>query len=122
MRQRSGRPRPGGIESGRDFRQRFEPLSSTCAWLIGCRPGSSALLIDPVVNSIDHDLAALQALGLRLALTLDRTLFSASMSQNDAQSPPPALADSLALWLGAGASFFAAAGAAAKVGRASCLA
>jgi glyoxylase-like metal-dependent hydrolase (beta-lactamase superfamily II) len=53
------------------FRQLFEPLSSTYTYLIGCPVTGQALLIDPVVNCIDRDLALLQQLGLALALTLD---------------------------------------------------
>jgi sulfur dioxygenase len=53
------------------FRQLFEPLSSTYTYLIGCEQTGQALLIDPVVNSIDRDLAELQRLGLTLAFTLD---------------------------------------------------
>jgi sulfur dioxygenase len=53
------------------FRQFFEPLSSTYTYLLGCEQTGQALLIDPVVNAIDRDLEALQALGLRLAYTLD---------------------------------------------------
>jgi sulfur dioxygenase len=50
------------------FRQLFEPLSSTYTYLVGCPATGQALLIDPVVNSIDRDLALLQQLGLTLAL------------------------------------------------------
>ena len=53
------------------FRQLFEPLSSTCTYLLGCEETGLAVLIDPVVNSIDRDLAVMQELGLKLALTLD---------------------------------------------------
>lgn len=53
------------------FRQLFEPLSSTYTYLLGCEDTGQALLIDPVVNSLDRDLAVLHALGLTLALTLD---------------------------------------------------
>ena len=53
------------------FRQLFEPLSSTCTYLIGCQDTGLALLIDPVVNSVDRDLAEIQRLGLTLAFTLD---------------------------------------------------
>jgi sulfur dioxygenase len=56
------------------FRQLFEPLSSTYTYLIGCAATGQALLIDPVVNSIDRDLAELQRLGLTLAITLDTHL------------------------------------------------
>ena len=53
------------------FRQLFEPLSSTYTYLLGCEDTGQALLIDPVVNSIERDLAAVAACGLRLAWTLD---------------------------------------------------
>jgi len=53
------------------FRQLFEPLSSTYTYLLGCEHTGQALLIDPVVNSLDRDLGELQRLGLTLAATLD---------------------------------------------------
>ena len=53
------------------FRQLFEPVSSTYTYLLGCESTGKALLIDPVVNAIDHDLQVLQSLGLQLAYTLD---------------------------------------------------
>lgn len=53
------------------FRQLFEPLSSTYTYLLGCEQTGQALLIDPVVNTIDRDLALLQQLGLRLAWTVE---------------------------------------------------
>lgn len=53
------------------FRQLFEPLSSTYTYLLGCEHTGQALLIDPVVNRIDEDLAELQRLGLSLAASLD---------------------------------------------------
>lgn len=53
------------------FRQLFEPLSSTYTYLLGCEDTGTALLIDPVVNSIERDLAELQRLGLTLAYTVD---------------------------------------------------
>ncbi|MEO8080923.1 MAG: MBL fold metallo-hydrolase [Caldimonas sp.] len=53
------------------FRQLFEPLSSTYTYLVGCEETGEALLIDPVVNSIDRDLAAIEERGLKLAWTLD---------------------------------------------------
>lgn len=56
------------------FRQLFEPLSSTYTYLLGCEATGQALLIDPVVNSIERDLAELQRLGLTLAVTLDTHL------------------------------------------------
>lgn len=56
------------------FHQLFEPLSCSFTYLIGCEASGQALLIDPVVNSVERDLAELQRLGLRLALTLDTHL------------------------------------------------
>jgi sulfur dioxygenase len=53
------------------FRQLFEPLSSTYTYLLGCESTGQALLIDPVVNSLERDLAAIQALGLTLACAVD---------------------------------------------------
>lgn len=53
------------------FRQLFEPLSSTYTYLLGCAETGQAVLIDPVVNSIERDLGELQRLGLTLAFTLD---------------------------------------------------
>ena len=56
------------------FRQLFETLSSTYTYLLGCEATGQALLIDPVVNSMDRDLAELQRLGLTLACTLETHL------------------------------------------------
>ena len=53
------------------FRQLFEPLSSTYTYLLGCGQTGQAVLIDPVVNAIERDLAEIAALGLRLACTID---------------------------------------------------
>src|SRR5512134_1141122 len=53
------------------FRQLYEPLSSTYTYLLGCEQTGQAVLIDPVVNAIDRDLAVLNDLGLRLAYTLE---------------------------------------------------
>jgi sulfur dioxygenase len=53
------------------FRQLFESLSSTYTYLVGCEATGQAVLIDPVVNSMERDLAALAEHGLTLAYTLD---------------------------------------------------
>lgn len=53
------------------FRQLHEPLSDTYTYLIGCGESGQALLIDPVINSIDRDLEEISRLGLKLAFTLD---------------------------------------------------
>lgn len=53
------------------FRQLYEPISSTYTYLLGCEETGQAILVDPVVNSIERDLAELSRLGLKLAYTLD---------------------------------------------------
>ncbi|HYE27394.1 MAG TPA: MBL fold metallo-hydrolase [Allosphingosinicella sp.] len=53
------------------FRQLFEPDSSSYTYLLGCPHTRSALLIDPVWETVERDLAILQSLGLNLAWTLD---------------------------------------------------
>lgn len=53
------------------FRQLFEPESSTYTYLIGWPDTGEAILLDPVMETVDRDLARLQELGLRLACTLD---------------------------------------------------
>ena len=53
------------------FRQLAETISNTYTYLLGCETTGEAMLIDPVVNSIDRDLDILQSLGLRLAYSLD---------------------------------------------------
>jgi len=53
------------------FRQLFEPLSSTCTYLLGCQETGQAVLIDPVINEIERDLAVIHELGLQLVCTLD---------------------------------------------------
>ena len=53
------------------FRQLFEPLSSTYTYLLGCEETGQAVLIDPVIVSIDRDLAEISRLGLTLAYSVD---------------------------------------------------
>jgi len=53
------------------FRQLFEPVSSTYTYLLGCEETGQAILIDPVINSIDRDLLVLKHLNLKLTYTLD---------------------------------------------------
>ncbi|MHB1175891.1 MAG: MBL fold metallo-hydrolase [Sulfuriferula sp.] len=53
------------------FRQLFEPVSSTYTYLLGCEETGQALLIDPVLPTWQRDLAELNALGLKLAYTVD---------------------------------------------------
>ena len=53
------------------FRQLFEPLSSTYTYLLGCEETGQAVLVDPVIVSMERDLAEVRKLGLKLAYTLD---------------------------------------------------
>lgn len=53
------------------FRQLFEPLSSTYTYLLGCEETGQAILIDPVISSMERDLAEIGRLGLTLAYTVD---------------------------------------------------
>ncbi len=53
------------------FRQLFEPLSSTYTYLFGCEKTGQALLVDPVVPTMERDLALVEELGLTLKLTVE---------------------------------------------------
>lgn len=53
------------------FRQLFEPDSSTYTYLLGCPETGAAVLIDPVLETAERDLAAVHELGLRLAWTVE---------------------------------------------------
>ncbi|CAL61101.1 putative Hydroxyacylglutathione hydrolase [Herminiimonas arsenicoxydans] len=53
------------------FRQLFEPLSSTYTYLLADEQTGRAILIDPVVSTMDRDLAEVRRLGLTLAYTID---------------------------------------------------
>lgn len=53
------------------FKQLFEPESSTYTYLLGCRETGQAVLLDPVLESMERDLAAIAALDLQLACTLE---------------------------------------------------
>ena len=53
------------------FRQLFEPLSSTYTYLLGDEESGQAILIDPVIASMERDLAEVHRLGLKLTYTLD---------------------------------------------------
>jgi sulfur dioxygenase len=52
-------------------RQLFEPVSSTYTYLLADPVGGVAALVDPVLETIDRDLALLQSLGLRLTHTIE---------------------------------------------------
>ncbi len=53
------------------FRQLYEPLSSTYTYLIGDINTGQAVLIDPVIATMERDLAEVHKLGLKLANTVD---------------------------------------------------
>ncbi len=53
------------------FQQLFEPLSSTFTYLLGDETSGQAILIDPVIASMERDLAEVHRLGLKLAFTVD---------------------------------------------------
>jgi sulfur dioxygenase len=53
------------------FRQLVEPQSSTYTYLIACEETCEAVLIDPVVETVDRDLALIAELGLTLRYTLE---------------------------------------------------
>jgi glyoxylase-like metal-dependent hydrolase (beta-lactamase superfamily II) len=53
------------------FRQLFEPGSSTYTYLLADETSGVAALVDPVLETLDRDLAELQALGVRLTHTIE---------------------------------------------------
>jgi len=53
------------------FRQLFEPLSSTYTYLLGCQDTGKAVLVDPVIVTLERDLAEIHRLGLTLAFTVE---------------------------------------------------
>jgi glyoxylase-like metal-dependent hydrolase (beta-lactamase superfamily II) len=53
------------------FRQLFEPVSSTYTYLLGCEETGQAVLIDPAMPEWQRDLAIVNALGLKLAYTVE---------------------------------------------------
>jgi sulfur dioxygenase len=53
------------------FRQLFETESSTYTYLLACPESREAVLVDPVAETVERDLAILRELGLKLSYTLD---------------------------------------------------
>lgn len=53
------------------FRQLFEPISSTYTYLLACEDTGQAVLVDPVIVTMERDLAEIHRLGLTLACTLE---------------------------------------------------
>ncbi len=56
------------------FRQLFEPKSSTYTYLVACPETHEAVLIDPVLETVERDQQCLAELGLRLVFTLETHL------------------------------------------------
>jgi glyoxylase-like metal-dependent hydrolase (beta-lactamase superfamily II)/rhodanese-related sulfurtransferase len=56
------------------FRQLFDPTSSTYSYLLASRPGGEALIIDPVLEQVDHYLGILEDLDLELVKAVDTHL------------------------------------------------
>ena len=53
------------------FRQLLETDSSTYTYLLGCPETGKAILIDPVLDTVERDLQVLRDLGLELSATLE---------------------------------------------------
>lgn len=53
------------------FKQLFEADSSTYTYLLACEQSRQAVLIDPVMDTVERDLQLLQDLGLQLSVTLE---------------------------------------------------
>ena len=53
------------------FRQLFDSDTCTFSYLLGCSESRVAVLVDPVLDQVDRDLALLQQLELDLAFTLE---------------------------------------------------
>ncbi len=53
------------------FKQLLETDSSTYTYLLGCRESGKAILIDPVLDTVERDLQVLRDLGLELSATLE---------------------------------------------------
>lgn len=53
------------------FRQLFEPDSCTYTYLLACPETKKALLIDPVLETVERDLTLIDELGLKLERTLE---------------------------------------------------
>lgn len=53
------------------FRQLFEPVSSTYTYLLACEERGEAVLIDPVLETVERDLEVIYGLGLSLVCTIE---------------------------------------------------
>ncbi|EIJ43274.1 Zn-dependent hydrolase, glyoxylase [Beggiatoa alba B18LD] len=62
------------------FRQLFEPISATYTYLLGCSRTKTAILIDPVLETVERDISVLQQLGLTLRYTLETHIHADHLS------------------------------------------
>jgi len=53
------------------FRQLFEPQASAYTYLIACEETGQAVLIDPVIETVERDLGVITGLGLTLDCTIE---------------------------------------------------
>ena len=53
------------------FRQLLEPVSSTYTYLLACEETRKAVLIDPVIETVERDLQVIREMSLSLFCTLD---------------------------------------------------
>lgn len=53
------------------FKQLLEPDSCTYTYLLGCEQTGECLLIDPVIDTVERDLAVIHSLGLKPRYTLE---------------------------------------------------
>jgi sulfur dioxygenase len=56
------------------FRQLFDQVSSTYTYLLAGRPGGEALIIDPVLDKVEHYLRLVRQLDLKLVKAIDTHL------------------------------------------------
>lgn len=66
------------------FRQLFEPVSSTYAYLLACPRTREAALIDPVIEEVAAYEALIQTLDLRLVFTLETHVHADHVTAGDA--------------------------------------
>ncbi len=62
------------------FRQLFEHGSSSYTYLLGCRHTSQAVLLDPVLETVERDLSVLRTLDLRLVCTVETHIHADHLS------------------------------------------
>ncbi|ALG68607.1 MBL fold metallo-hydrolase [Beggiatoa leptomitoformis] len=62
------------------FQQLFESSSSTYTYLLGCPITKTAVLIDPVLETVERDISILNALGLTLRYTLETHIHADHLS------------------------------------------